>query len=218
MNLLSAKEAEEENKKILFNRQVNYMTIERVWKIKQKDKGISELYELLGLNQNVYSRIRQADEYNYVDLESRWGYKTSRLQVIGLSKEIMIGLKMIEIPDIEKRDWEEYIDTRYGLGSETNRNSNMAYYNRKINNAIKKIEADKMDKSDIGKLVYFCTYLTKSDNKAMPDKEMNDLKSSLECVTIEKIKQCNAELREEVLSMMEDIYNKISIIVKYSKL
>lgn len=206
------------SEEILFNRQVNYMTIERVWKIIQKDKGISELYELLGLNQNVYSRIRQADEYNYVDLESRWGYKTSRLQVIGLSKEIMIGLKMIEIPDIEKRDWEEYIDTRYGLGSETNRNSNMAYYNRKINNAIKKIEADKMDKSDIGKLVYFCTYLTKSDNKAMPDKEMNDLKNSLECVTIEKIKQCNAELREEVLSMMEDIYNKMSIIVKYSKL
>lgn len=206
------------SEEILFNRQVNYMTIERVWKIIQKDKGISELYELLGLNQNVYSRIRQADEYNYVDLESRWGYKTSRLQVIGLSKEIMIGLKMIEIPDIEKSDWEDYIGIRYEEEHNKSRSSDMAYYNRKINSALEKIKADKLDKSDIGKLVYFCTYLEKSDDGVVTDKEMYDLKNCLSVITNEKMKQCKSELRIEVFSMLEDIYNRMDIIIKYDAL
>lgn len=98
------------DKEILFNRRVNYLIIERLWKYKKKD--IEDLYALLKINKNMYTRIRKASAYSVVNLEKLWNQKESGLKKLGLSKEIMTGEKMIEIEGIKRKHWKEYWENR----------------------------------------------------------------------------------------------------------
>ena len=98
---------EEISQEVLFNRQVNYLIIEKLWEFLNKGADKKKFYDLMGVNKNAYCRIRTADTYNLVDLERRWDEKNSALKKIGLSREIMVGIEQIEIRDISQKDWGE---------------------------------------------------------------------------------------------------------------
>lgn len=203
---------------ILFNRQVNYIIIEGLWERLNKGQDKREFYKLLRINKNTYSRIRKADTYNCVDLDARWEAKNSVIRKMGLSKEIMTGKEMIELDGITKEEWVEYLNLRY-VDKEVSsyRSSTMQNMNRKLNAFYKSLEVDKKDKRDIGKLLYFFTY-GRSVEQDLPDMEMVELKNALNHITVEKMKVCDKELREEVFVKLKEIHRQLNIIVSYDKL
>lgn len=203
------------DKEILFNRQVNYLIIEKLWKYKHKN--IDDLYTLLGINANIYSRIRKPNEYNTVNLENYWKRKESGLKKLGLSEEIMTGKKMIEINDIKKEEWEEYLKCRYGEKTEIGRNSNMASFDRKIKNAFGKLSVNESVKEDIDRLYFFVTYDRPVD-LGIRDSEMRDLVTSLKRINIQKIKVCDSELREEVCGLLKERYEQVNAVIQYNNL
>lgn len=204
---------------VWFNRQVNYLIIEKMWEYLNKGKDKQKLYDLLDINKNTYTRIRTADDYNKVDLEGRWERKNSPLRKLGLSKEIMTGLEMIEIEGITKSDWKEYLDLRYKSKNKADysRKSNMQTMNRKLKETFAGIEPDKKDKRDIGKLFYFFKY-GRAVTLDMPDAEMVDLRDSLNHISIEKMKICDKALRKEVYNLLREKYRQLDIIMKYESL
>lgn len=204
--------------KVLFNRQVNYLLIEKMWEYVHKNEDKEKLYKLLGLDKNIYSRIRTADTYYYVDLEKRWETKNSPLRKIGLSKEIMVGYEPIETEDISLEEWEEYINYRY-VDRESNylRSYSMQCFNKKLKLMFDKLEPDKKTKSDVVKLFYFIKY-GRAVSLDMPDAEMVDLRDSLKNVTINKMKVCDKILRKEVYETLREKYRQLDVIIKYENL
>ena len=160
------------SEEILFNRQVNYLIIEKLWEHHHKGKGKDEFYEMIGLDKNAYTRIRTADTYNCVDLEKRWERKYSSLKKIGLSKEIMIGLERIETNGISMKDWNEYLDCRYDdKKSNPERVYTMQLFNKNLKLLFDSLKVDKKATSDIEKLYYFIVY-GRAVTLDMPDAEM----------------------------------------------
>ena len=209
------------SKEVLFNRQVNYIIIEKMWEHINKKADKDKLYKLLGLNKNVYSRIRKADDYNIVDLEKKWEQNNSRLKILGLSKEIMTGIEMIEIDGVEKAEWEKYIYYRYDIEEKQKkefvRTSDMQAFNKKLKMIFDEIVLDKATTSDIGKILYFVTY-GRAVVLDIPDAEMVDLLDSLKKVTVEKMKVCDKELREKIYKTMKEKWSQMDTIIKYEKL
>ncbi|MDY2699114.1 MAG: hypothetical protein SOV61_06165 [Lachnospiraceae bacterium] len=203
---------------VLFNRQVNYLIIEKMWEYLNKGKDKQELYNLIGINKNMYYRIRTADTYNCVNLDRRWDYENSSLRKTGLSKEIMTGLEMIEIEGITKENWEEYINFRYKDKEQSSyRTSAMQLMNRKLKDTFAGLKADKKDKRDIGKLFYFFKY-GRAVTLDISDTEMIDLKESLSYVSVENMKVCDKSLRKEVYELLKEKYRQLDIIIKYESL
>lgn len=212
--IMKEKVAEE----VLFNRQVNYLIIEKMWEYLNKGKDKQELYNLLGINKNMYYRIRTADTYNCVNLDRRWDYENSSLRKTGLSKEIMTGLEMIEINGITKENWEEYINFRYKDKEQSSyRTSAMQLMNRKLKDTFAGLKADKKDKRDIGKLFYFFKY-GRAVTLDISDTEMIDLKESLSHVSVENMKVCDKSLRREIYELLKEKYRQLDIIIKYEGL
>lgn len=208
----------EKSPEVLFNRQVNYLLIEKMWEYFHKNEDKEKLYKLLGLDKNIYSRIRTADTYFCVDLEKRWETKNSPLRKIGLSKEIMVGYEPIETEDISLVEWEEYINYRY-VDRESNylRSYSMQCFNKKLKQMFDKLEPDKKTKSDVVKLFYFFKY-GRAVTLDMPDAEMVDLRDSLKNVTIDKMKVCDKILRKEVYETLREKYRQLDVIIKYENL
>lgn len=203
---------------VLFNRQVNYLIIEKMWEYLNRGKDKHELYNLIGINKNMYYRIRTADTYNCVNLDRRWDYENSSLRKTGLSKEIMTGLEMIEIEGITKENWEEYINFRYKDKEQSSyRTSAMQLMNRKLKDTFAGLKADKKDKRDIGKLFYFFKY-GRAVTLDISDTEMIDLKESLSHVSVENMKVCDKSLRKEVYELLKEKYRQLDIIIKYESL
>lgn len=208
---------------VLFNRQVNYLIIEKFWEYHNKGADKKEFYETLGIDKNSYSRIRTANRYNCVDLEKRWEKKDSRLRKVGLSKEIMTGLKVIETEDITLKDWKDYINYRYDNDKDKNKKENsyristMQTFNKNLRKLFDGLKADKKTGNDIGKLFYFIIY-GRAVELDLPDAEMHDLKDSLGKVTIEKMKVCDKKLRQEVYEAMKEKYEQLGVIVNYENL
>ena len=178
-----------------FNSQVNYIIIEKLWKYMHPHEDIQNLYELLDINKNAYSRIRTAKEYQCVNLENRWNRKNSPISLMGLSKEIMTGQVMMEIDGI-----------RY-----------MQNFNRKLHEVFRELTINKSDKRDIAKLFYFFTY-GRAVNADIDDIEMLELKDSLNNVNVEKMKICDMELKKEVCRLLREKYKQLNIIVGYQEL
>lgn len=226
---------EKPSTEVLFNRQVNYMIIEKMWKYIHKKEDIQNLYELLDIDKNAYSRIRNADTFQGVDLEKRWNKKDSRISATGLSKEIMTGKDMIEIEGVTREEWKQYLDYRYDESKKVKRHSadsnysddekrkisirtsSMQYFNKKLNTVFENLTANKRDKRDIAKLYYFFKY-GRSVDLDMPDREMVDLKDSLNQVDVEKMKLCDMELKKEVYALLKEKYEQLRIIVEYNSL
>ncbi len=209
---------EKPSTEVLFNRQVNYMIIEKMWKYIHKNENIQNLYELLDIDKNAYSRIRRADTFRGVDLEKRWNKKNSPISATGLSKEIMTGKDMIEIEGITREEWKQYLDFRYDENDKSSfRTSSMQSFNRKLNMVFENLTANKRDKRDIAKLYYFFTY-GRAVDLDMPDREMVDLKDSLNHVDVEKMKLCDMELKKEVYALLKEKYEQLRIIIEYSSL
>lgn len=202
------------DKEIQFNRQVNYLIIEKLWKYKHKN--IDDLYTLLGINANIYSRIRKPNEYNTVNLEKYWKEK-SGLKKLGLSEEIMTGKKMMEINDIKREEWAEYLKYRYGEKKEKNRNSQMVSFDRKIKEAFGKLSVNEPIKGEIDKLYYFVTYDRPFD-LGTRDIEMKDLLTSLNRIDIQKVKVCDKKLREEVCELLKERYEQVNAVIQYNNL
>ena len=203
---------------VLFNRQVNYLIIEKFWEYQNKGVDKQEFYKLLGIDKNSYSRIRTADVYNYVDLEKRWEQKNSKLHKIGLSKEIMTGLKLIEIENISIETWIKYINCRYNNKKDDyDRANTMQTINRNLKKLFDGLKADKKTTSDIGKLYYFIHY-GRAVELDMPDAEIIDLMDSLKKVTVEKMKVCDKKLRQEVYELLKEKCRELDIIINYDKL
>ena len=203
---------------ILFNRQVNYIIIEKMWEYMNKGKDKQELYNLLDLNKNVYSRIRKADNYNCVNLEKRWENKNSKLRNIGLSKEIMTGQNQIKVDGIKEEDWENYLKYRYGdKGMDNYRTSAMQQVNKKLKEAFARLQADKKDKRDIGKLFYYFKY-GRAVTLDVQDVEMIDLRDSLNHVSLENMKECDRALQKEVYDILKEKFRQLDIIIQYEQL
>lgn len=203
---------------VLFNRQVNYLIIEKFWEYHNKGADKQELYELLGIKKNDYSRIRTANTYNCVNLEKRWEKKDSGLRKVGLSKEIMTGLKLIETEGISLQEWKDYINYRYVDKKESDkRTTAMQTLNRNLKKLFDGLEVDKKTTNDIGKLYYFIIY-GRAVELDIPDAEMIDLMDSLEKVTIEKMKVCDKELRQKVYETLNKKCKQLGVIVNYEKL
>lgn len=203
---------------MLFNRQVNYCIIEKLWELHNKGVDKTELYKLLGISDNVYSRIRKADSYYIVDLERYWDRKDCNLKVLGLSKEVMTGMAMIEIAGIGKSDWEEYFNVRYGEEKNSSyRNSIMLNMNRKLKKAFNGLRVDKNCKSEIGKLLYYCVH-GRAVDLDIEDIEIRDLIDCLKNVTTEKMKVCDITLRKEVYDLLLEKAKQLEIIINYDNL
>lgn len=201
-----------------FNSQVNYIIIEKLWKYMHPHEDIQNLYELLDINKNAYSRIRTAKEYQRVNLENRWNRKNSPISSMGLSKEIMTGQAMMEIDGITSEDWEEYIGYRYAEKKEDyERSSSMQNFNKKLNEVFKKLTANRRNHRDINKLYYFFTH-GKSVDADIDDIDMLDLKDSLNHVNVEKMKLCDMALKKEVCRLLKEKYEQLSTIVSYQEL
>ena len=207
-----------DDKEILFNRRVNYLIIEKLW-ISVKGKGfITDLHTLLKIDKNMYTRIRKANTYNVVNLERLWNQKDSGIKKLGLSKEIMTGEKMIEIEGIERKDWEEYWKYRdMEKTKDPVRINNMQYFNNKLNSALKKLSPNEPNKRDIDRLYYFIIYGRPADS-GIQDIEMQDLKTSLNRIDIQKIKVCDNKLREEICMLLKERYEQINTVIQYNKL
>lgn len=203
---------------ILFNRQVNYLIIEKMWEYMNKGKDKQELYNLLGLNKNVYSRIRKADNYNIVNLEKRWENKNSKLRNLGLSKEIMTGRERIEVDGITEEDWRNYLKYRYeDKEMDSYRTSAMQEVNKKLKEAFARLQADKKDKRDIGKLFYYFKY-GRAVTLDVQDAEMIDLRDSLNHVSFENMKECDRALQKEVYDILKEKFRQLDIIIQYEQL
>lgn len=206
------------SEEILFNRQINYLLIEKMWEYHNKGVDKQDLYELLDIDKNSYSRIRTADTYNCVDLERRWEKKNSKLRKLGLSKEIMTGINPIKTGSITLADWREYINYRYvDTEQSAKRTSAMQMFNRNLKTLFDGLEIDKKTTSDIEILYYFIIY-GRAVVLDIPDAEMVDLRDSLKNVTIEKMKVCDKELRKEVYKALKEKYRQLDIIINYEKL
>lgn len=209
-----------------FNSQVNYIIIEKLWKYMHPHEDIQNLYELLDINKNAYSRIRTAKEYQRVNLENRWNRKNSPISSMGLSKEIMTGQVMMEIDGIKWEEWDKYIRYRYeekeeedkkGKEDKKKRIRYMQNFNRKLHEVFRELTINKSDKRDIAKLFYFFTY-GRAVNADIDDIEMLELKDSLNNVNVEKMKICDMELKKEVCRLLREKYKQLNIIVGYQEL
>lgn len=203
---------------LLFNRQVNYIIIEKIWervnRNTKKDKEVF-LYHKIGFHKNLYSQVRTGE---FVDLATRWEWKDSKLRVLGLSKEIMTGLEMIEVDGITKKDWEEYFRYRYIDTEKTpDRTNFMQQINRTIDIVFKGLKVNRKDERDISKLFYYFV-CGKSVYEDVPEKEMLELKNSLQNITIQNIKSSSVALRLEVFNALKDVYKKLDTIIKYDNL
>lgn len=203
---------------ILFNRQVNYYIIEKLWELHNKDDDKTKLYKVLGISANVYSRIRKADTYYIVDLEKYWDRKNCKLKALGLSKEIMTGMEMIQIAGIDKADWKEYFTVRYEEDKNSSyRNAVMQNMNRKLRKAFNGLMVEKNCKSDIGKLLYFCVH-GRAIDLDIGDIEIRDLIDCLKNVTTEKMKVCDITLRKEAYDLLLEKAKQLEIIISYDNL
>lgn len=203
---------------ILFNRQVNYLIIEKMWEYKNKGIDKSIFYSLIGINKNMYTRIRTADTYDCPNLNNKWESPNSSLRKTGLSLEIMTGLEMIEVEGISKEDWKKYLKYRYDKNDKSYyRTSYMRTVNKKLKTVFDGLDMDKKDKRAINKLMYFFTY-GRAIDLDIPDKEMLDLRESLNNVTINKIKACDKKLRYEIYTALKEKYEQMKIIIRYESL
>ena len=213
--------SKEITKEILFNRQVNYMIIEKLWEYNNRDKMKDEFYKLIGIDKNTYTRIRTASEYDYVDLEKRWNIKHSPLHKIGLSREIMVGLKLIKTDGISINDWKEYIKYRYeNKKSNPERSKAMQSLNKKLKElfqGLNDLKINRQTTSDIGKLYYFTVY-GRAVTLDVPDAEMIDLRDSLKNVTVEKMQVCDKKLRNEIYEALKERYEQLDVLIKYERL
>lgn len=211
--------------KILFNRQVNYIIIQKLWKyLERKYPGFNNgetLYDRLDITANMYSRILTANTYQRVDLDKKWKVQNSKLKRIGLSEEIMTGREMLIIDDITKDDWVSYIRYRYDKDIDGNdeyiRKSYMAYFNRKIASLFATLVEDKKAEKDISKLYYFLKNNV-SVNEYIPDREMNELRNALLQIKIEHIKDCETKIRQEVKELLVKRLHEVTIIMEYIEL
>ena len=206
------------SKEVLFNRQVNYILIEKMWEYHYKGIDKQEMYDLLDINKNTYTRIRTADDYSYVDLEKKWEKEKSALKRLGLSKEIMIGLQVIETEDITLEDWKTYLDYRY-INTEPSgkRINKMSDFNKRLKKMFDNLRVDKKTTKDIEKLHYFMVH-GRAVKLDIPDAEMIDLRDSLKNVTIEKIKVCDKDLRKEIYEALKRKCKQINTIINYEDL
>lgn len=206
------------SEEVLFYRQVNYFTIEKLWEHCNKGVDKNKFYELIEITENNYWRIRTASTYQCVNLEALWNKKNSALRRTGLSKEIMIGIEPIEIVGVTLDDWKEYLKYRYEDKNESAfRNSVLNSHTRRLHKVFDGLEADKKTKSDIGKLFYFFKY-GRAVELDMPDAEMVDLRDSLKNVSVDKMKVCDKALRDEIYESLKEKFQQLEIIINYEKL
>lgn len=206
------------SEEVLFYRQVNYLIIEKLWEYCNKGTNKKKFYELIGIKANAYSRIRGANTHQLVDLEKKWNEKNSMLRRMGLPKEIMVGLKPIEIEGITLEEWKEYLQYRYDDKNDSAyRRSVINRLNKELHRIFSGLEADKKTKSNIVKLFYFFTY-GRAVELDMPDAEMVDLRDSLKNVSVDKMKVCDKALRDEIYESLKEKFHQLEIIINYEKL
>ena len=207
----------------LFNCQVNYLIIDKLWSYCYKSKN--KLYDELDITGNQYTKIRSGNvSLSY--LETKWNKKNSPLQKVGLSKEIMLGYSMLTVEGIKLKDWEDYIEIRYRDAkkkeSETedekrHRKNKMRQFDTKLNKAFYELNDDRAPKSNIEKLSYFIKHGVASDSTIV-DREMKEHYRALEQINTKQIKECDNILREQINKKLKEISYKMDIITAYKKL
>lgn len=215
------KESNEESipENVLFNRQVNYLLISKLWKFLNPRTAVSQLYNMLGIKPNYYSRIITADTYNIPNLDTKWKENSPNgLHVLGLPKEYMVGNKMIEIEGIDVGDWEDYISARYDKENKQQRTWVMDDFNKKLIKAFKKLDYGGLNgtsRNPIDMLYYFFKTNTKGGGQSK-DIEIVNLKKSLKMVQTAHWKECDRKLLQQVIEIMRNQLEIAEVIEKYN--
>ncbi len=213
-----------EEEKVLFRNQINYFIIEKLWEYCNKAKGDKHtkeyFYGLIGITENSYSMIRQgAKNVKYVKLKRKWEFKNSKLKKLGLSKEFILGEKILKIGEIDIKEWKDYMNCRYKKTADTA--SKKSYRKNDRKEMLGKLEQvfDKLKQNNNGneleRLYYY--FLVDLDGGVL-DKEMKSLYDNLKNITVDNIKECDKELRKNVFNEMKEKYDWLSIIMKYEDL
>lgn len=207
------------SKEVLFNRQVNYLLINKLWKFLNPQKEISELYNMLGIKPNYYSRIITADTYNIPNLDTKWKENSiNGLHVLGLPKAYMVGNKMIELQGIDLADWEDYISARYDKDNKQRSSWAMDDFNKKLIKAFKELENRGLNGTSqvpIDMLYYFFKTKTKGGGQSK-DIEIVNLKKSLTMIQVAHWKACDETLLHEVVTKLRSQLEVAEVIEKYN--
>lgn len=207
------------SKEVLFNRQVNYLLINKLWKFLNPKKEVYELYNMLGIKPNYYSRILTADTYSIPNLDTKWKENSiNGLHVLGLPKAYMVGNKMIGIKGIDVEEWEEYIKARYNKDKNQNSSWRMDDFNKKLTKVFEKLEDKGLNGTSqvpIDMLYYFFKTRTKGGGQSK-DIEIVNLKKSLTMIQAAHWKACDETLLHEVVTKLRIQLEVAEVIEKYN--
>ncbi len=217
-----------EEEKVLFRNQVNYFIIEKLWEYCNKAKGDKRtkeyFYGLIGITENSYSMIRQGTKnIKYIKLKRKWECKNSKLKKLGLSKEFILGEKILKIGEIDIKKWKDYMNCRYKKIADTV--SKKSYRKNDMREMLEKLEEvfDELKQNNNGNELerlyhYFLMDLDYGLDGNILDKEMQSLYDNLKNITIDNIKECDKELRKNIFDEMKEKYDWLNIIMKYEDL
>lgn len=199
--------------------------------------GIEDFYECLDITENKYSEIvKGSATLSY--LENKWNERDSYLKKIGLSEEIMLGRKMIEIKGFTEEKWNEYFAILYRIViveiEETDiegienieeiekiekkvRVKKLRSVDLELKKVFSDLESVKKTQSNLEKLYYYFKHGIAYDNSST-DREMYELKMALEQINIQRMKSCDKKLREEIYKSMQEKGRQLGLIIEYDKL
>lgn len=189
-------------------RSINFTIIKEFWKF-INPKEVNELYALLDLKRNYYSRIINLDE-EIGNLANKWKKKkcdeeTGELKevglfVLGLPEEYLYGYRMIEIEGMSAKD---YV---YGNDIESF-----------------KIIFDKMKQSGVNvrsthvidRIHYFCVHKEMNLYEIDKDYEITELNNQLARLENHMWKNCDIELLGQTIEIMENKLREAKITFDY---
>lgn len=204
-----------------FNCRVNFYLLNRIWKWEYGHrKSVTDLYDLLNIDKNWYSRIQKGGITERRTLNNKWN---NNIKILGDSlKDYMLGKKMVECSAggkrIEKRDWEDlfdYIDDEGGARKEAKR---VRWAD--INSDLEKVM--RIRKSDlntpIGKMYYFCKNLRSVDDDPLTYSRILDLERELSGLRASDWKKAPVEVQKHVRDLLSKQYEIVDTIIKYDNL
>lgn len=204
----------------LLYRQINFLFINKMWKSVNPQREIKELYDMLGVTRNYYSRVMSGDTYNIPDLTRKWNENgKSGLHVLGLPKEYMMGEKVIEMDYININNWKKYLAVRNDTKNKDHEYI-LAEFNslfRKEINALKRVGLNPNSEKTIDMLYYFVVTGDKGGKNAQ-DVVIRNLIFTLENIPLLRWKECDNELRKNAIDKLKKQLHIATTIQDYENL
>lgn len=143
----------------IFNRQINYTIIRRLWKfIKGSVESIhpqDNLYDVLPFTRNAYTLLVTGSTYQTPNINQT---RKRKLEETGVSIEVFTGDVVLTLTSITREEWALYFKYRYPDGNfqfeEFQKNDALRNMNTRLLSEFQSIQKYQHD-SDIFKLYYY---------------------------------------------------------------